>query len=204
METPDYSEIGRLFRQAREEKGMSLEGAAHMLHIRQRYLAALEEGNLAELPGLPYIKGYLQAYAAFLDLDRQEIVRRFEGAEQQFARRGLYLPQAFSREKKPGRRAVWGSLAAALAIIGLWLAAHAPSGTEISPVEDFPTVSLAAAPQDDACFQSASPLYPPCTMTRKQLDLVPLGPVTSVMELAPFLMEDHEPDEAPDLPEGSD
>lgn len=164
--TSSYAEIGALLTQARQEMQLSLDEAAKRLHIRPRYLEALEKGRLSDLPGLPYAQGYLRAYAGFLKLDKREIVRRFEQVEGQLARRGFYLPKTFSREKAPRPWMVWGLPALAMAFYLLW-AAFSGGSSRPSLVDAPPAVQPAPrGPQkifaDVTCLRPADVLYPPC------------------------------------------
>lgn len=143
---------------------MTLAQASQAIHIRVRYLDALEQGRLNELPGLAYTKGYLQAYAAFLELDKDEILRRFEQLEDGLSRRGFYLPQAFAKEKSAAPWTIWGGLGAALVAYLFWLAFMQPSQKTVSVVDDFHKAQSqeAAKPRDGACFEAQTVLYPPC------------------------------------------
>jgi cytoskeleton protein RodZ len=164
----DYSEIGALLRQAREEMQLTLDQAAHRLHIRGRYLHALELGRFDEMPGVTYARGYLLAYAGFLKLDKREIIRRFEQIEGELAKKGFYFPQVLVTEKTPSRWFVWGGFGLALALYLFWLAFVQPPRVEISLVEPFrppesaaPTIP-ASIFKDVACLRPQEALYPPC------------------------------------------
>ena len=61
--------IGQQLRQAREARQLSLEQVAQATHIRLRYLQALETGDFAALPSDVQARGFLRAYASFLNLD---------------------------------------------------------------------------------------------------------------------------------------
>jgi len=188
MESDSYHHIGSLLRNARTERRLSLPEASHSLHIRVRYLDALEQGRLGELPGLPYVRGYLQAYAAFLDLDKDEILRRFEQVEAGLARKGFYLPKAFSREKSPAPWMIWGGLAMAFVAYMFWVLWLQPLPAAVSAVENFPReipYISAAMTGDVACLKPQTFVYPPCTMAEPDFGLLPLPRrVNSVMELA--------------------
>jgi hypothetical protein len=191
--TDSYSEIGTLLRNARQEMRLSLPEAGRMLHIRMRYLESLEEGHLDDLPGLTYVKGYLQAYATFLSLDKDEILRRFEGVERHIARRGLYFPQVFSKEKTPNPVLVWGGLAAALAAYAFWglvLQDNHPKLSVVERIAEKPPEKVrltAKMAQDVACLHASDVLYPPCTMARDdRFDLLPQSRWNSVMDLATY------------------
>lgn len=65
---------GEILRQARENKGWSLQQAEKITKIRVRYLKAMEEEDYAVLPGTTYAKGFLRTYAKHLELNQNEIV----------------------------------------------------------------------------------------------------------------------------------
>lgn len=191
MQKDSYSEIGILLRRAREDQKLNLEQVSHLLHIRVRYLAALEHGALEDIPGLTYTRGYLLSYAGFLNLDKDEILRRFEDVEAMLGRRGFYFPQVFSKEKSAHPMFIWGGLLAAVLTYTVWLSMFHPQGSILSVVEPFPeedkkvTIS-AVSMQDVACLQPQAVLYPPCTAAGNagQVPLPLPRQMVSVMELA--------------------
>ncbi|HRN49871.1 MAG TPA: DUF4115 domain-containing protein [Anaerolineales bacterium] len=65
--------VGRALSQQREERGITLERAAEATHIRKHYLQALEEGNFGALPSAAQVRGFLRAYASYLDLDAEDL-----------------------------------------------------------------------------------------------------------------------------------
>jgi transcriptional regulator with XRE-family HTH domain len=185
-----YSEIGTLMRQARESARLSLDQASRLLHIRVRYLEAMEQGDLEELPGLPYIRGYIQTYAAFLGLDKTEIMRRFDAIERALRSDNIYFPQVLSKEKTATPRMVWVGLGIALGIYLLWLAGTSTSNKTISVVDAAPRhvwmqVSAELA-QDVSCLKQQDGLYPPCILVKEpEFRAPPLDKqVRSVMEMA--------------------
>ena len=74
-------DLGQLLREAREQKGVSLEEVEEATHIRQKFLQALEEGNFGALPAETYVKGFLRTYAMHLELDPEEVMALYEGQE---------------------------------------------------------------------------------------------------------------------------
>ena len=67
------SPVGEMLRDARERRGLDLFRAERDTKIRAKYLAAIEEGEFAELPGDVYTRGFLRNYATYLELDPDEI-----------------------------------------------------------------------------------------------------------------------------------
>ncbi len=73
--------VGQELRRARLEQGFSVEQVAAATHIRQRYLEAIEDGNLDILPSYTQARGFLRVYADYLKLDPQAILDLLDGPE---------------------------------------------------------------------------------------------------------------------------
>ena len=71
------SELGRLLREARTARELSLADVESVTRIRQKYLEALESGDFASLPRGAVARGFLRTYATFLGLDADEMLRRY-------------------------------------------------------------------------------------------------------------------------------
>ena len=71
-------EIGAMIREAREASGYELGDIAAQLHIRIVHLEAIEAGRLSDLPGIPYVSGFLRAYAGQLGLDGDDMLQRLK------------------------------------------------------------------------------------------------------------------------------
>jgi cytoskeletal protein RodZ len=68
------SRLGEILRAQREKKGITLDQAAADTRIREKFLTALEDGDVQSLPGAVYTKGFLRNYAAYLDLNDEELI----------------------------------------------------------------------------------------------------------------------------------
>lgn len=164
-----YKEIGQLLQNARQELRLSLPQASAALHIRAHYLQALETGKLDNLPGSAYTRGYLQSYAIFLHLDKDEILRRFDMLENDFPEKANFLPKVFGQEKKPSHQVVWGGVLLVIIAYISWFYASKP---EIIPsyVEPVPkhisggylSTSLSINLFNHACTNPPHGVYPPC------------------------------------------
>ncbi|MFM7419809.1 MAG: helix-turn-helix domain-containing protein [Alphaproteobacteria bacterium] len=73
----EAARVGEELREARIALGISVEDAATQLRINRRYLMALEEGRVKDLPGAAYAVGFVRSYATALGLDADDAVRRF-------------------------------------------------------------------------------------------------------------------------------
>ena len=65
--------FGRALEQARIAGGISLDEAATATRISTRYLLALEQEELHELPAPIYARGFLRTYAGYLGLDPADV-----------------------------------------------------------------------------------------------------------------------------------
>lgn len=73
----EAARVGEDLREARLTLGASVEDMADHLRINRRYIHALEEGRVRDLPGSAYAVGFVRSYASALGLDPDEAVRRF-------------------------------------------------------------------------------------------------------------------------------
>ncbi|GAA0313131.1 hypothetical protein GCM10009129_08040 [Psychrobacter aestuarii] len=72
--------FGAPLRQAREEKGLSLQAVSDELYILTPYLAALEAEDFDAMPPAVFARGFLINYARFLGLDAEPLATRFDRA----------------------------------------------------------------------------------------------------------------------------
>lgn len=71
------SQLGERLRLARESQGLSLAQVALETRILQRYLVALEDGDLQQLPGDVYARGFVRNYAQYLGLPVEEMIEHY-------------------------------------------------------------------------------------------------------------------------------
>jgi transcriptional regulator with XRE-family HTH domain len=69
--------LGERLLAAREARGIDLLRAERETKIRRGYLAALERGDYAALPGGVYVRGFLRNYSQYLGLDPDEAVAQW-------------------------------------------------------------------------------------------------------------------------------
>ena len=93
-------DLGQSLKEAREQKGVSLEEVEEVTRIRQKFLQALEEGNYGALPAETYVKGFLRTYAMYLELDPEEVLALYEGRENEgkaaLSQPGFFQPMDIS------------------------------------------------------------------------------------------------------------
>jgi len=69
--------IGDILKKEREKQKLSLQDVEQGTSIRAVYLEALENGEYDKLPGEVYAKGFIKNYGNFLELNGEELVRKF-------------------------------------------------------------------------------------------------------------------------------
>lgn len=76
VEPVEADHVGALLCATRMRAGGDLQEIAKVLRIRYGYLVAIEDGRHEDLPGSAYSIGFIRAYADYLGLDGNEVVRR--------------------------------------------------------------------------------------------------------------------------------
>ncbi len=66
--------IGKILREKREERGLSVADVFAEIKINKKYIQALEDDNFLLIPSQVYAKGFLKAYSDFLGLDTKNLV----------------------------------------------------------------------------------------------------------------------------------
>lgn len=69
--------VGDILRREREKQGLTIADIEQGTSIRGLYIEHIERGNIKELPGLVYAKGFVRNYAKFLRLDAEQLVQQF-------------------------------------------------------------------------------------------------------------------------------
>ena len=72
------SNPGETLRKARESKNLAQADVAQQLNLTLRALTQVEAGAFDKLPGHTFARGYIRAYAKFLELDQDRMVADFD------------------------------------------------------------------------------------------------------------------------------
>jgi cytoskeleton protein RodZ len=74
--------VGETLRHAREDQNLTLDQVSQALHIRARFLEALEASNIRALPSQAQSRGFLRLYAEYLGLDPSPLLARWQPVDQ--------------------------------------------------------------------------------------------------------------------------
>ena len=70
-------DIGKQLREAREKKKLSIQDVSIAIKINNKTLQAIEDGDLESLPAKPFLRGFVQTYARYLELNVDDIMKKF-------------------------------------------------------------------------------------------------------------------------------
>jgi cytoskeletal protein RodZ len=160
------SELGRLLREARTARELSLADVESVTRIRQKYLEALESGDFATLPRGAVARGFLRTYATFLGLDADEMLRRYgkesgdAGDEVAIAEPGKprlvdYRPLEVTLSEPTSGPSWWPWIVAALVVIAAgavvwWLVSRNELSRFFAAFGPAPVAALTATPTETA------------------------------------------------------
>lgn len=71
------TELGARLKEARTEKGYTLDDLQEITKIQKRYLVGIEEGNYSSMPGSFYVRAFIKQYAEAVGLNANEILDQY-------------------------------------------------------------------------------------------------------------------------------
>ncbi|MDR2364940.1 MAG: DUF4115 domain-containing protein [Zoogloeaceae bacterium] len=123
-QTPLAAEVrvGRQLKAAREALKLEISDVAQRLCLGERQIVALENGDLAALPGKAFVRGFVRNYARAVALEEAPLLKALDGVNELVAPK-LELPEsthvAMPSRQDPDNRTSWR----AIAVVILFLAA---------------------------------------------------------------------------------
>ncbi len=121
-------------RDMRKAHNRELSDVANALRIRQVYLQAIEDGRFDDLPGPTYAAGFVRAYADYLGLELDEVMRRYRSATGDIpTQTPLVPPSPMAEARLPTRIILLVAAILAAGAYGGWyyLTVHGQSPTEV-------------------------------------------------------------------------
>jgi transcriptional regulator with XRE-family HTH domain len=152
------SEVGERLRDAREVRGVDLHRVERDTKIRSKYLAALEAGEFADLPGDVYARGFLRNYATYLGLDADEIEDewRQEGGDLVPAKPVIAAPKPLTMRRKvtfQGSHVVIGVVAVIVLVVAGYF------GYQLTRYLSYPTLRVVSAGASPVTLLSGTTSY---------------------------------------------
>lgn len=77
-ESPGLVQVGLILKDARERRGLTLEGVATSTRVPRSHLEAIERGDSSSLPSGPFLKGFIASYARHLGQDVDVLIQILE------------------------------------------------------------------------------------------------------------------------------
>ena len=195
-----FEELGRMLRQSRERRGLSVEDVAERLKFMPRIVRAIEQADVEGLPQAAYARGFVKAYGNLLELEPEQLHAGMEDAwpEDAYQPPAPYEPAETKQSSGKGRMATFISLLLiAAAVAGFWLARdlelrlpstvlpRAEPAISVAPSEAEPAVSVAPSEADATIPAKDEVLLPPA----QARDAPPPGrtpaPVVAAAPVAP-------------------
>ena len=154
--------VGRLLRDQREARGLSLSEVEKSLRIRRSHLEAIEDGRFDKLPGAAYIPAFLRAYSAHVGLDAEKVLTAYHLSGPVPIKRPVSLPADFPIVE---RRAPIGlAVLTVLLVVGAGYAVwnylpreQSVIAEKVPPVPDRLLASRPAASPQPAADSTAAP-----------------------------------------------
>lgn len=95
--------VGHALRKVRRQKKVALEDISKALKIRVRYLEAIENESLGDLPSHVYGVAFVRSYARFLGLDEEKILNQYHAQiDQSLPVQGYDFPEPLTTRATPG------------------------------------------------------------------------------------------------------
>lgn len=167
--------IGALLCATRMRTGGDLQEIAKILRIRYGYLVAIEDGRHEDLPGSAYSIGFVRAYADYLGLDGNEVVRRLrEETDGTVAKARFEFPIPSSESGLPNGGLLAIAVAIGMVVYGAWYTMTNADRDAVDLIQEVPG-RLAVLIDDDDVAQSPVIIEPSSLETTASEDQVELA-----------------------------
>lgn len=178
-------QIGRRLRAAREAKGLAIQDIANRTKIAATSLEKIEAGDIKNLPGLAFVRGFVRNYLQALELEDEEIeagLKKFGGLDQ-FARETDLAPKIrdfyeFDEPRHPIRPILIG-----LAVILVLWGGYTVFSFFSEPASTPGQASLPTGPPEVAGTAASAPDVTPAAILEPQPTPVTVRQVSKLLPL---------------------
>ena len=179
-ETTPGRAVGRLLRDQREARGLTVMDIEKKIRIRRHYVEALEAGRFDLLPGAAYIPAFLRAYATHVGLEPEKVLTAYQLSGAVPIKRPVSLPADFPivEKRAPIGLAVLTILLVVGAGYGVWHFLPRQStviSEKVPPVPDRLLASRPATPAAPAksTSETTQPAAAPVTVQSQETRVTP-------------------------------
>ena len=152
--------VGALLCATRMRTGGDLHGISKTLKIGYGYLVAIEDGRHEDLPGRAYSIGFVRAYADYLGLDGNEVVRRLrEEADGTVAKARFKFPISSTESGLPNGGLLAIAAAMGMLVYGGWYTMTNSGSDAVDLIQEVPG-RLAVLIANDDVAQSLEIIKP--------------------------------------------
>lgn len=109
--------VGDTLRNARVEQGWSVSQVADKLHLTAQAVESIENNQFERLPGITFARGYVRSYAKILEIDADQLVKRFDSSVEQHAAGSVQSIDRVGEARRVSRGMLQFSLFVVLLII---------------------------------------------------------------------------------------
>ena len=157
---------GSLLRQAREEKGLTIDEMSAISNLTKQTIRGIESDDYSELAGLSFVRGYLKLYAKKLGINESTVLEPFDRWKAEDSGEPIQAAGAKGRgSNEPSAGPSKGTIAVAISVIfALVIAGIVISYMESNESDsDVAVVSPQNQPSDLSVINSPGPSVEPTT-----------------------------------------
>lgn len=131
--------VGDDLRMRRQEAGHSIEDVSEAIRVQKRYLEALEDGRIDDLPGTVYALGFLRTYANYYGFNGDAFVTRFkEETEGRRREQDYVLPEPIEEARVPTAAIVIVAIVLAVVAYVAWYSLRPQEAENVGAVPEVP------------------------------------------------------------------
>jgi cytoskeleton protein RodZ len=181
IEQHPLEEIGSILKTQREHLGFTIPNVEDQIFIPERYLTAIENGSLEELPSTVQGKGMVKNYAQFLGLDPEPLMLGYADVlQKRLAKSREGIPdikppsplQVSIKRFLASPTILWVGVVILIGSISLWAGTliFGSGGSSVEATATIPGVSDILLP---TATHSATPEAPISTLSEIEVDITP-------------------------------
>ena len=149
--------VGALLRASRIRYGLEIDEVAGVLRIRRRFIEAIEDGKLDQLPGASSTLGFVKTYAEHLGLDGDEVVRRCRAESIAVDKKTrLNFPTPLAERSMPSGSIVIAGALVAMVAYGSWYTISTQDGVIAELISPLPERLQSLAPTSETVAEPAA------------------------------------------------